>query len=169
MYVNFVKTNKMKKILFIALIALMSLSTSAKTRRDKLTGDLSVAADTLNFSTKLHDCNGKKVTFTLAIKTLGGGIDIDWYIIGQDKEINYDYSVVHWESIIATGLPFVVDTTDVTHTITGMGYFVNGTNYVYTKTIIIDDYPWETPGVYFDLNTTTQGLYTIYITVEDGQ
>lgn len=154
----------MKKLVVITIIMLVAVSSFGRTYNDTITGSFA-NNDTLKFA-DLNDCNGKKVTITLAIKNTDG-VDADFYIVGKDSRVSIDYKVEHWEAIVATGLPFTIDTTDVTISSTGLAYRTRGSNYVYTKTYTIDVFQFEIPGVYFDLNTTTAGEYTIYFKVED--
>jgi len=155
----------MKKII-LTLAFIMGVSICfGKQYADTLSGSFA-NNDTLKFA-DLNACFGKKVKITLAIKNTNE-VDAEMYIVGKDNSISFDYYVTHWETLVDDNLPFVIDTTDVSYATTGMGYFTNGSNYVYTKTITITDFFQPIPGVYFDLNTTTTGDYKIYFLVEDN-
>ena len=157
----------MRKLIF--LIALLPLMASGQTRffHDVVTGDIDDIGDSAVFffkTSKVGDCQGAKVAFTLVVQNTISDLDGEWKIGASNPEASKDFGVTHFETIVHDAMPFVIDTTNTTNTAAGMGYF-EGTDSVYTKTVIVPDFPLTTPAFRLTANSLTAIDWAVYIDV----
>jgi hypothetical protein len=158
----------MKKIIVIVFgILIAGFTYSQEVGYDEVTDSISgITGDWEVFYPKIGnigDCSGHTVAITLVIKNTDAITDT-FNIGGYLSDISYDYGVKHFETIANSALPYVIDTTDVTPTSTGIALCENtaGTVYAYAKTIYLNNFPFKYPAVKITKWALTQGDFTVY-------
>jgi hypothetical protein len=159
---NFVKNNTMKKI-FLVLASFLTLTLGAQTigydqidiGKDDITG-----SDTTLYpiKRKIGDCHGNLVRFTLVIKNTNNIVDT-FNIGGADNNITNDIGAQHFELIDDDDLPFIIDSTIVAPAVGGMRLCGD----YYVKTLYLDNFPFQLPGVFLSKSASATGDVSIYI------
>lgn len=156
----------MKKI-FLIVIAVLCVGGLKAQKFDKISGDIDdLTSDSTVFMSKKGPCNGKTVTYTLVVKNLDA-LDATWSVGGGSSDLAKDKRTNHFESIVHSATPFTIDTTNVGGSVTGMLYYPNAVDTAYTKTLVVQDFPYSRAGIIINKGNLTQIDWDVYIEIND--
>lgn len=153
----------MKRLLLIAIAALIGLSLSAQTvGYDEISisaGDVTGNDTTLYPKTeRIKNCMGNLVIMRVTVQNTDAITD-SLFIGGRDNDVRYDFGGDPFEVLEHSSMPFIIDTTDTDY-IDGWAYDADGA--VYVKTFSKSGYPFKIPGFKVTKWDLTQGDIKVY-------